>query len=144
MIDIENKVFDTLKTALTTSYPSIGVYGTYINVPSSFPCVTVIMDNNTPLSQTQTGVNENHSEVSFSINVYSNDPSGKKKQAKAIAGLIDTTMLGMKFDRQIYTPAPNIDDSVFRITMRYRGVVGKGVTVTVGENTTTTHQIYRR
>jgi len=142
MIDIENKVFDTLSTALKTAYPTIGVYGTYINIPNSFPCVTIIMDNCTPYRQT--GATENHAEISFSINVYANDPNGKKKQAKAIAGLVDTTMLGMKFSRQVYTPTPNIDDSVFRITMRYTAIADKGVTVAVGENTTTTHQIYRR
>jgi len=53
--------------------------------------------------------------------------SGRKKESKDIAELIDTSMKGMGFRRTMKSQTPNIDESIFRYTLRYTAVVSKGV-----------------
>ena len=128
MIDIENIIFTALATALRTQYPGISVYGEYVEVPASFPCVTIIEADNKVYNRTRDldGV-EHDVEVMYEINVYTNDTNGKKSKAKEIASLIDTEMTGMLFTRTFRGQTPNIDRSIYRVTMRYRAVVREAV-----------------
>ena len=84
----------------------------------------------------------------YECNVYSDKATGKKAEARAIAKLVDTTMQNMKFTRTFYQPLPNLDRTIFRITMRWEAIAGEPViTTTTGTGnetvTTTTYQMYR-
>lgn len=141
MIDIENKVFNTIATMLRTKYSGISVYGEYIEAPSSFPCVTIVEDNNSTYARSQdTSLEEHHVNVVYSVNVYSNLVSGKKSQAKAIAEDIDNAMLNMKFTRAMMNQVPNIDRTIYRVTASYTAVVEKAKTINGNE----VYQIYRK
>ena len=145
MIDIENIVIDTVKNAVmsaySTLYPGLNVQGQSVDVPSGFPCVTVEEIGNTTYEPTQDeSLVEHEATVTYAINVYANETSNKKSVAKKIANTVDQTMQGMNFTRLLKTPTPNVDRSIYRITMRYEAVVG----TKVGSGSSAYYPIYRR
>lgn len=141
MIDIENYMFDSVVTAVTSSYPTCTYYSVSTESPSSFPCITMEeMDNEVYQRSMDSSDLENHARVSYEINVYSNIDEGKKSQAKAIAQIIDSVMQSNNFVREFYSPMPNIDVTIYRITLRYSGIVSKGVES--GQNIV--YHIYRK
>ena len=149
MIDIENKVINDVFTAVRSAYSGASCYGEYVSVPAAFPCVTLYeADNSTYKRSQDDDLQEHHAHVMYECNVYSDKQSGKKAEARAIAKLVDTTMQNLKFTRTYYSPLPNLDRTIFRITMRWEAVVGEPITtVTTGtgnnQTTTTTYQVYR-
>ena len=128
MIDVENIIFTTLATALRTAYTGIKVYGEYVETPAGFPCVTIVEADNAVYAPTRdlSGV-EHHAEVMYEINIYTNKGDSKKSDAKKIAQTIDTLMGGMLFTRTFRGQTPNIDRTIYRITLRYKGVVREGI-----------------
>lgn len=128
MIDVENIIFTELATALRAAYNGISVYGEFVEVPASFPCVTIVEADNRVYKQTRdlSGV-EHHAQVMYEINVYSNKGNTKKSQAKEISNMIDGMMTDMLFTRTFRGQTPNIDRSIYRITMRYQAVVREAV-----------------
>lgn len=130
MIDVENIIFTELATALRAAYNGISVYGEYVEVPATFPCVTIVESDNQVLKQTRdlSGV-EHYAKVMYEINVYSNKANGKKSQAKEISNMIDGMMTDLLFTRTFRGQTPNIDRTIYRITLRYEAVVREGIEV---------------
>ena len=129
MIDIENKVLSVVREAVLTQYPTASVYGEYVDVPESFPCVTVAEDTNyTYVYSKDAQPLENHTEVQYSINVYSNKQSGAKLEAKAVLAIADNAMQEIGFWRTMTRQVPNVDRTVYRLIARYRAVVSAPVT----------------
>ena len=113
MIDIENEVFDRVAKRVREQFPNIFMVGEYVSSPSSFPAVSLIeQDNSIRESTIDSGSNENHVNVMYELNVYSNKTVGKKSECKAIATLIDSEMTAMGFVRSTLTPVPNEYDSI--------------------------------
>ena len=127
MIDIEREVFSIVANAVRNRYPNAYVVGEYVKAPSRFPCVSIVEIDNTAYDRTQSsGSLENHANVMYEVNVYSNKASGKKSECKAIAALIDDEYAALGFSRTMLQPIPNVDDAtIYRMTGRYRGVVSK-------------------
>ena len=125
MIDIENQVFSRIATRLRETFKGIYVTGEYVKTPSSFPAVSLIEMDNAPLRRTQTSDSvENHAELMYESNVYSNKAAGKKTECKKIAGVVDEEMAAMGFTRTMLNPIPNMDDAtIYRILGRYKAVV---------------------
>ena len=134
MIDIENEVFNRVATRVREQFPDIFIVGEYVSSPSSFPAVSLMeMDNSILESTIDSGSNENHANVMYEVNVYSNKTTGKKTECKAIIALIDAEMTAMGFVRSTLTPVPNeYDSTIYRMVGRYRAAVS------------TDHNIYRR
>ena len=134
MIDIENAVFNQVATRVREVFPDIFMVGEYVNSPSSFPAVSLIeTDNSTRVETIDSGSNENHANVMYEVNVYSNKTVGKKSECKEIMALIDEEMLAMGFSRVTLTPVPNeYDSTIYRMVARYRAAVSSK------------HEIYRR
>lgn len=134
MIDIESAVFNRVVTKVREVYPDIFMTGEYVNSPASFPAVSLVeMDNATRIETIDSGSNENHANVMYEVNVYSNKTAGKKSECKAIIALIDEEMLAMGFSRSTLTPVPNENDStIYRMVGRYRATVSSD------------HEIFRR
>ena len=134
MIDIENQVFDRVATRVREQFPDIFMTGEYVNSPSSLPAVSLVeSDNSIRESTVDSGSNENHVNVMYEVNVYSNKTPGKKSECKAIIALIDTEMTAMGFVRSTLTPVPNeYDATIYRMVARYRAAVS------------TDYKIYRR
>lgn len=131
MIDIENEVFTLVATALRAAYSKIFVTGEYVKAPSSFPCVSLVQASNTTHRATQTSTEmENHADIMFEVNIYSNKETGKKTECKAIAAIVDDKMKSLGFDRAMLQPISNLNDtSIYRMTGRYRAVVSKDNTI---------------
>ena len=125
MIDIENAVFNTVATKVREQFPNIYMVGEYVKSPSSFPAVSLVeMDNAVRTDTIDSGSNENHANVMYEVNVYSNKTTGKKSECKAIIALIDQEMLALGFVRATLTPVPNMNDStIYRMVGRYRASV---------------------
>lgn len=139
MIDVENVIFTRLATAIRSAFSGISVYGEYIETPASFPCVTVVEADNRVLERTRdlSGV-EHYAQVMYEINVYTNDANGKKAKAKAISNVIDDVMSGLLFTRTFRGQTPNIDRTIYRITLRYSAVVSENV----GDENTIVHVMH--
>ena len=134
MIDIENEVFDRVAKRVREQFPDIFMVGEYVSSPSSFPAASLIeMDNSVRETTVDSGSNENHANVMYEVNVYSNKTVGKKSECKAIIALIDEEMTAMGFARSTITPIPNeYDSTIYRMVGRYRAAVSAD------------HKIYRR
>ena len=134
MIDIENQVFDRVARRVREQFPDIFMTGEYVMSPPSFPAASgVEMDNASRESTVDSGSSENHANVMYEWNTYSNKTTGKKTECKAIMALIDEEMTAMGFVRSTLTPVPNeYDSTIYRMVGRYRAAVS------------TDHKIYRR
>ncbi len=127
MVNIENDIFNIVATAVRKVYPDIFISGEYVKSPPKFPCVSLIEMDNSAYTITQTSSSvENHAELMYELNVYSNKTSGKKSECKAIAALIDNELAALGFSRSMLQPIPNMDDAtIYRMTGRYRAVASK-------------------
>ena len=125
MINIENEVFNTVANALRAAYSNISVYGEYVETPSSFPCATLVEDDNSEIAENKTlsRTVETASQLMYTANVYSNLQSGKKAQAKNMIALIDAKMREFGFTRTFMNPLPNVDRTIYRITARYTRII---------------------
>lgn len=136
MIDVENMVVDAVYQAVKTQYPNAEVTSEYKDIPSSFPCVSIMEEDNYTLKRTQDNdLHEHHANVFYSVNVYSNKKNGKKAEARAIINIVDNTLQSIKFTRTFMSPIKNIDPSIYRITARYEAIIE--------EKKGNTYQVYR-
>mgnify|MGYP006873038390 CR=1 FL=1 len=121
MIDCENEVYTKIATMLRSDFPGINVASEYVNSPSAFPHVSIVMaENSIMFSRMDSGDHEVAIAV-FEINIYSNKTSGKKTECKKIAKAIDNLLLPMNFRRMSMIPVPNMEDAtIYRIVARYR------------------------
>lgn len=130
MIDIESEVFDDVSKAVRNEYPNVYMTGEYVRVPPSFPCVSLIeADNQIYRNTRDSGHIENHVQVIYEVNVYSNKTKWKKTECKAIISLIDSRMESLGFTRIILTPVPNEQDGIYRMVGRYRAIVSRDKTI---------------
>ena len=127
MINVENEIFDVMANAVRAKYPDAYVVGEYVKTPSQFPCVSIVEFDNTAYDRTQTSGNlENHADLTYEVNIYSNKTSGKKSECKDIASLLDNEFATLGLSRTMLQPIPNAEDAtIYRMTGRYRGVVSK-------------------
>lgn len=127
MINVETEIFNIVAKAIRSAFNGAYVVGEYVKTPSKFPCVSIVEIDNTAYDRTQTsGSLENHADVTYEINIYSNKTSGKKSECRAIASLIDDEYAALGFSRTMLQPILNADDAtIYRIVGRYRGVVSK-------------------
>ena len=127
MINVENEIFNIIAKAVRAVYPDIYIIGEYVKSPPKFPCVSLVEMDNSAYTRTQTSSSvENHAELMYELNVYSNKKSGKKSECKAIASLIDDELAALGFSRTMLQPIPNLEDAtIYRMVGRYRAVVSK-------------------
>ena len=127
MINVESEIFNIVAKAVRTAYPKAYVVGEYVKSPPRFPCVSIVEMDNVVYEKTQTsGSRENHADMTYEVNIYSNKTSGKKSECKEIASLIDNEFATLGFSRTMLQPISNGDDAtIYRMVGRYRGVVSK-------------------
>ena len=131
MIDIESQVFDRVAKRVREQFPNIFMTGEYVKSPPSFPAASLIeTDNSTRVDTIDSGSSENHANVMYEVNIYSNKTAGKKSECKAIIALIDEEMLAMGFSRSTLTPVPNeYDSTIYRMVARYRATVSSDLKI---------------
>lgn len=125
MIDVENYVFNTVATALRKRFKGIFAVSTDTDAPSKFPAVCLWEQSNNAYAKTQTALSrENHAELMYQCNIYSNLSGGGKTQCREIAAVIDKEMEKMGFIRTFGQPVSNpADNSISRYVMRFKGIV---------------------
>lgn len=141
MIYIENKVIDTIQTALLSASISATVTSEFDPSPAEFPHVYARETGNSTYRRTQdTSLLEHHATVRFRVEVFSNKTSGGKEEVKTILNVIDLAMQNMKFTRTSSNFIPNYDRTITRAYADYTAVVQEGV----GKDGNTVFQMYRR
>lgn len=130
MIDIEYEVMTLIYDAVYPSYNGASFESELNLSPSVFPCICVEeVDNTNRQSTADSGSNERHVNVTYEINIFTNDAAGKKRKAKDIFGLIDSTMLSHGFDRITYQPLSLDNGTKYRLLSRYQAAVSKYNTI---------------
>lgn len=126
MIDIEPTIFNIVATALRAEFDDVFVSGENIAAPPSFPAVSIAEQDNSVYTRTMDlAGNENHAQLMYEVNVYSNLTAGRKSQCKMIMTAIDDEMNKVGFGRISCSPTPNINPEIYRMTARYRAVADK-------------------
>jgi len=140
MIDIENKVIDTIQNAFTSASKAVNVYSADVPSEVVYPCAVVMEIDNTDYTKTgDDALNPHAARVTYQVETYSNLIGGAKADSKALFAIADTAMHNMKFTRTSYDYFPEDSLGVVRYVGRYSAVVWEGKT----SGTTTTYQIYR-
>lgn len=135
MVDIENKVIDTLANAFDGVAEVSSVYSS-----SNFPFVYVREVSNVGYPRSyDNDLHEHHARIVIRVECYSNLVSGAKQEVKALMQIADLTMQGIKFRRTSYGLIPNYDRSITRGYADYTAVVGEPREI--GQDTV--YQIYR-
>ena len=131
MIDIENELFTFLYKAINTKYPETFITSDYVDAPSKFPHVSIVVDDNQVYRRTQsTDSQENHALYFYVIECYSNKINGSKSECKKIMNEIDTLMANIGFTRLSFQSIPNLSDRrIYRMRAVYRGLVSKNKTI---------------
>jgi len=132
VVDCENEVFSTVATALRAAFTGIFVSGEAVAAPSTFPAVTLVEDDNSTYQRSlDSSGRENHAQIMYTVNAYSNKSSGKKAETKSIMAVIDAQMFNMGFLRVGSGPQemPNANASIYRMVARYRAVISKDKTI---------------
>ena len=127
MIDVEEDVFDEVARAVLDAYPEAYVSGEYVEVPASFPAVTIIEAvNQVDETRQDSSDDENGAVLSFAVNVYSNSMSNAKRECRAIMGIVDDKMRSLNMRRTFSRPVNNAaDPSIYRLVARFTGMVDK-------------------
>lgn len=126
MIDVEPEIFNYIATRLRSEYLGIFVTSEKRRMPPKYPAVEIVERSNADADDTADSNSlENHADVMYEVNVYSNLASGAKLQAKEIAGFIDNLFHEKGFRKQLLEPIDNADSSFYRYTGRYIARIGK-------------------
>lgn len=146
MIDIESMVFDYLFNQLRNTYPNLNVTAGYDEHNAIFPTVVARQTNSQPYRESATdGCAENHTRVTFEVEVYSDKKDTGRSECKALLNAADDILQSIKFRRVHLNRPINVDRTVWRQYARYEVIVGKPFILNKGtENEKTVYQMYRR
>jgi len=126
VINIEPEVLTAVASALKAKFPEITVSGTEQYTASSFPYVFgEEADNYSYIPSQDSGSLDNHANLMYEFNVYSNKRNGKKTEARQIAAVISNKMSELGFTRTTQRPFEISNGSLYRILLRFTGVAGK-------------------
>lgn len=130
MIDIENEVITLVTDELFAKGISASVESVLNLNPSEFPTVCVEeIENSSYGMSADSFSNENHASVGYEINVFTNDVSGKKQNAKEILSVIDNMLIARGFSRISKTQLSLDNGTKMRIIARYRAYVSRNQTI---------------
>lgn len=131
MIDVENDIFSEIAEEIRKSYPEAHVTGEYVKAPPYFPSISIVEADNSVYQRTQTGEStENHAQLLYEVNVYSNKTSGKKAECRRIMMLADEMFSRFGFTRTFLNTVPDLyDATIYRMVARYQAVIGQNLTI---------------
>lgn len=131
MINIENDVFNHVAIPVREQFPDSFVTSEYVKIPPRFPALSIVEMDNSVYQRTRSSDRiENHAEVMYQVDGYSNKTVGKKSECRALMAAADEQFAKLGFTRTMLKPVPNIDNAtIYRITARYVAVVSKDKTI---------------
>lgn len=126
MIDIETEVFNYVATKVREVYPNIYITGEKANIPSKFPSISIVEVENVPCTRTQTTDNaENHANLVYEVNVFTNRNTGKKSECRKITSLVSDVLSSLGFWRVTFVPDLGDENGIYTILTRYRATVSE-------------------
>lgn len=135
MLDYSRQIFSRLSLYLREKFPKVYTSRNDSAAPPRFPAVTIVQKDNANYQRTiDSDSLENHVKVMYQIDVYTNDKKelDRMDSAENITAEISDFMLGLGFNRTLCQPIPNVNDmSIYRISMRFEGVIGRDALVYV-------------
>lgn len=131
MIDIENDVFSMVAQAVKQQYPDVFLSGEHVQSPAEFPCISLVEWENIVFQDTQSSTQtENHAEVTYELNVYSNKTDVKKEECKELAAFVDEILSALGFTRTMLNPVSDPENTnYYRMTGRYKAIVSANRTI---------------
>lgn len=131
MIDIENEVFTEIANAVEEQVSGVSITSEYVKSPPSFPHISAVEVDNSVYARTRSSTQtENHAQVLYEINVYSNRKNGKKAECRRLMDIVDGRMLRMGFTRVTMSVVPDMyDATIYRMLARYQAVVSTNHTI---------------
>ena len=125
MIDVNNEVFTSVANRVRENHTGITVVGEYARKPSKFPTVTLDEIVNVTAGWLEdSSEEEKFAGVTYRLQVFSNDGTRKKAEAREIFATADAEMRRFGFRRVSYTTTPEIYEStIYQITATYEAVV---------------------
>lgn len=133
MLDFSDEIYSWLTYSLREKFPKIYTTKTETAAPPVFPAVSIVQENNVTYQRTRDARLENHVSVMFQMDIYTNDKDNKERQAQEIRDTVSDLMQSIGFNRTMCKPTPNLADmSIYRITMRFTGIIGKDRVVYAG------------
>ena len=125
MNDIESYVYTQVRNAVIASFLNADVSSEYVENPAKFPHICLEMTSSTNIAEFMTAEKrEFATSQTYTANIFTNT-STAKSDAKAIAQVVDNAMQGLGFRRALYMRTPNIDRTIYRLTLRYEGIVSQ-------------------
>lgn len=126
MIDFENEIYTRVVERVQALHGDVEFSGIDERIPSKFPFVSLVEADNTTRTDTiDSGSFENHANVMYEVNVYSNKSGGRKAECRAILATIDETFIRMGFARTMRNPVSMDDATIYRMVARYTAAIDK-------------------
>lgn len=126
MIDFENEIYTRVVERVQALHSDVEFSGIDERIPSKFPFVSLVEADNTTRADTiDSGSFENHVNVMYEVNVYSNKSGGRKSECRAILATIDETFVRMGFARTMRNPVSMDDATIYRMVARYTAAIDK-------------------
>ena len=124
MINIFNELYTRMCQALASYDTSIKTSSVYVNIPSSYPFVSLEEIESSVYERGSDNRVENFDENDYEVNIYAKNPLAKSK-ADEILNVVDDFFSGLGFVRRSKNPFQNTDETIYRIVVRYSCVVSK-------------------
>lgn len=125
MINIENAVFTKVREAVKAFNPNITMSGIEDDSPSTIPHVAIEETNNASVTNTiSTSDREYAAELTYTVNIFTNTATAKS-DANAIAEVVSDAFAALGFARSMKQRMPNIDRTIYRLTMRFNATAWK-------------------
>ena len=124
MIDKSNEIFTLIANRLRSEFKDIKVIGESIDVPSSFPTVTIDEVSNVPIHKDSKVLND-YAHVRYQAQVFTSGKS-KRSDARKIYGVLDEVLQELNFQCKMYSTRPEVYNSqIYQITSSYEAVVSR-------------------
>lgn len=130
MIDIEQQVYNAVRTAVLTAYPSATIATVEERTPAKFPFVAIQeMTNTTKTNTIDSSFTEKYVDVMYQVDCYSNATVGRRSECKDLLGIVDGVMTSLGFYRTMSSPANMDRATAYRMTARYTAAVDTNNTI---------------
>lgn len=125
MIDYSDDIFTAVKTALKASYPNCHLTTESSEDITVYPTVSIEEITNVDVKKLLTNVTvPKHAQIQYRVQVLSAKTSGKRKEARAIYGVVADLLKTYNFVSMSFTIRPKIyRNNVYQITSVFRATI---------------------
>lgn len=123
-------IFDYVYNKVKAYDSNIEVTGVISNTPSSFPAVFVREISAVQDEQNVTFAFDDTQHIStFEVNIYTAKEGTGSSQAQSIMDVVCTAFKELYFIMIMREPIDNLDTTIYRLTARFRRIIGGGDTI---------------